>query len=185
MIGNIKVTATYEVDNSFSKFDALLEQYNAAKAIADKTKSAKQPLINAMGKKKLELIKIQLLNIVDQVWQLAKIVDGLCTVKACVNYCNKEREICYSDFANRANYYQVEISVGRDGSYRIKLNGRNIDNEKPDNWFKEDGIVTLWNELELYPLLQKECEDKIKYQIDLMNKRTREINSTYENMINC
>ena len=169
-IRNIKVSAHYEVDTAPSKFDALLAQYEAAKAIADETANTKQPLIDAMGEKKLELIKQQLDVIVDRLNAISYRKEAVIEIGASVIYEGRE--------------YAVTIHTHWIWDKpKIYLNGYTY-GYKPDWWFKEDGIVTLWNSLGLYEKLEQRCEKMLEEMIATQNKKTKCINTNYDNMIN-
>ena len=58
-MNNIKVTVDYQLPNT-DKFDALIEQYLAMKAITDTTKETMIPLIQVGGKAKYDAICEQL-----------------------------------------------------------------------------------------------------------------------------
>ena len=168
-IKNIKVTAEYEVDTTPSKFDALLAQYEIAKTIADETEDSKQPLINAMGKKKLELIYEQLNTIVQRVNIISKHKDEVVAVKAW-------------DWSKTPDRKDVMIKTCWSWEKpEIYLCG----NTTPkDSWFKVDGIVTLWNDLGLYKKLEQECEKMLEKMIQNQNNKTNRINTNYDNMMN-
>lgn len=168
-IKNIKVTAEYEVDTTPSKFDALLAQYEIAKTIADKTEDSKQPLINAMGKKKLELIYEQLNTIVQRVNIISKHKDGVVAVNAWdwSRTPHKQEIVIRSHW----NWEKPEIFLC---GYRTPQ----------DSWFKVDGIVTLWNELGLYRKLEQECEKRLETMIQSLNDKTNRINANYDHMMN-
>lgn len=167
-IKNIKVSAHYETDSTPSKFDALFAQYEAAKAIADETKSTKQPLINAMGEEKLKLIYKQLDVIVQRLNMISKCKDAVVGIEAST--------LTTGHFI-RANIRTCYTWKNPD----IYLDG----NTSPQAyWFKEDGIVTLWNRLGLYELLEEQCESMLEKMIEEQNKKTDRINTNYNNMIN-
>ena len=169
-IRNIKVTAHYEVDTAPSKFDALLAQYEAAKAIADETASTKQPLIDAMGEKKLELIKQQLNVIVDRLNAISYRREAVIAVEVSVVY--------------KQHKYKVKIETHWIWDEpTIYLDGY-TDAYKPNWWFKEDGIVTLWNYLRLYEQLEQKCENMLEDMIATQNEKAERINTNYNNMIN-
>lgn len=167
-IKNIKVSAHYEVDTEPSKFDALVAQYEAAKAIADETKNIKQPLIDAMGEKKLELIYKQLDVIVQRLNVISRYKGAVVGVNAWVWPGASKLEVrittCYS--WKKPEIYLCGYTTPR------------------DSWFAKDGIVTLWNQLGLYEKLEKNCEDKLEAMINEQNNKTAYINENYCNMIN-
>lgn len=167
-IKNIKVLAHYETDSTPSKFDALFAQYEAAKAIADETESIKQPLIDAMGERKLELIYKQLDVIVQRLNMISKCRQGVVSIDA-------------FDWST-ANKLTVKIvSYCCWDKAEIYLCGYQTPRE---SWFKEYGIVTLWNKLGLYEKLEKKCEQMLEEMITQQNIKTEHINKNYNNMIN-
>lgn len=167
-IRNIKVTATYETETKPSKFDALFAQYRVAKAIADETESTKQPLIDAMGKAKLEVIYKQ----------LDTIVQRFDIISQCTGH--QESATVFS-FYNNTEYKVTVKRWHKNNKTTIYLDG---DESTREWWFNEDGIVTLWNSLGLYEKLEQVCEQQLKYMIESQNKRAQKINNNYNNMIN-
>lgn len=168
-IKNIKVTAEYEVDTKPSKFDALLAQYEIAKTIADEIEDSKQPLINAMGQKKLELIYEQLDTIVQRVNIISKYKDEVVAVKAW-------------DWSKTADRKDIMIKSHWNWEKpEIYLCGYTT---PKDSWFKVEGIVTLWNDLGLYRKLEEECEKMLEKMIQNQNNKTNRINTNYDNMMN-
>ena len=169
-MNEIKVTAEYS-NNSTSKLDALRAEYKAAKALADATVSEKQPLIDAMGEAKLELIKKQLNYIAQKMLMSMEIFDSS----------------SYSQFAEiwvSGTKYDASVYVEKNHPACIELNNRSIN--YPDGyWFSEHGIVTMWNELKLYDRLLEKCEEYLEYKISEQNKRIEKINNTFSNMQNC
>lgn len=167
----IQVFAQYEEDTAPSKFDALLKQYALAKEIADETESVKQPLIDAMGEAKLELIKKQLGVIVRRLIIMCDLRGGSASVEA----------HSYSDaFGN--DKHTVSIRMSRKGDYVIYLDGYTFDHPSK-YWFSEDGIVTLWNKLKLYEQLERKCERELELMIKSQEEKTNRIEQNYENMI--
>jgi hypothetical protein len=166
-IRNIKVTAHYEVDTKPSKFDALFAEYQLAKAIADATESTKQPLIDAMGEKKWELIHQQLDVIVQRLDVIAQCQGQFAQV------------VARSDYEDRG--YSVTIRrSNRHNSTTIYIDGY----QQPQPWwFEEKGIVTLWNQLGLYEQLEEKCEILLIQMINAENSKTERINNNYNNMI--
>lgn len=168
-IKNIKVSAHYEIDSTSSKFDALLEQYKIAKTIADGIKNEKQPLIDAMGEKKLELIYKQLDVLVQRLNIISKCKDSVVSVSAW-NWDFTSQKITIQ-ITTHYNWNEPEIYL--------------CGNRKPqESWFKKDGIVTLWNKLKLYEQLEKKCNDKLVDMINQQNEKAQYINTNYNNMIN-
>lgn len=166
-IRNIKVSAHYETDSTPSKFDALFAQYEAAKAIAEETENTKQPLIDAMGEEKLKLIYKQLDVIVQRLNMISKCKDAVVDVYV---------EVWFN------STFTVKITTCHTWKEpNIYLNG---DIRPQTYWFKEDGIVTLWNQLGLYGQLEKRCEHKLEIMIEEQNRKTSRINTNYNNMIN-
>jgi hypothetical protein len=168
-MNNIKVTAEY-ISKPSNKFDALVAEFEAAKALAEATEAEKQPLIDAMGEAKLELIKKQLYEIVSKLFVIVRITGRDCEIKAekMVNYYN----------------YKASVPVNHRYTIRIYLGGYDI-NSSREWWFSEDGIVTKWNELKLYDMILKECEKRMTSLIDEQNKKIERINNTFNNMQNC
>ena len=168
-IKNIKVSAYYETDTTPSKFDALLKQYELAKTIADGIENEKQPLIDAMGKKKLELIYKQLDVLVKRLNILSKCKNSVVSISAW-NWEHTPEKITIQ-ITTHYNWNEPEIYL--------------CGNRKPrESWFKKDGIVTLWNELKLYEQLEEKCNDKLEEMIKQQNEREQYINTNYNNMIN-
>ena len=167
-IKNIKVSAHYETDITPSKFDALFEQYEIAKTIADETESVKQPLIDAMGDKKLELIYKQLDVIVQRLNVISKCIGHVRTVS--VYDWSTPKKITVK-ITTHHNWNKPEIYLEGYSSPQ-------------SSWFKENGIVTLWNKLGLYEKLEKECVRLLKEMINSENRKTSRINTNYNNMIN-
>lgn len=165
-IRNIKVSAKYEVDETPSKFDALLAQYEVAKAIADETKRTKQPLIDAMGEKKLELIYKQLDVIVQRLNVISKCKDAVVSTSA-YKWADKKLEVkittCWT--WKKPTIYLCGYETPR------------------KEWFEERGIVTLWNRLNLYKELEENCEVMLENMITEQNSKTEYINKNYGNMI--
>lgn len=167
-IKKIKVSAHYETDSTPSKFDALFAQYEIAKAIADETESVKQPLIDAMGEKKLELIYKQLdvivqrLNVISECRGSVEAIEAFdwsTGIKLAVKIrtcCNWEAPEIYLHGYSRPHY----------------------------TWFEKHGIVTLWNQLGLYEKLEKECEKLLEAMIRSQNDKADRITTNYVNMIN-
>lgn len=166
-IRNIKVSAHYDVDTAPSKFDALFAQYEVAKAIADETENTKQPLIDAMGEKKLELIYKQLDVIVQRLNIISKCKDCAVTTSAWVwpGASKLEVKITTCHAWKKPEIYICGYTIPR------------------RTWFEKDGIVTLWNQLGLYEKLEKQCEDKLNAMIEEQNNKTKTINENFSNMI--
>jgi hypothetical protein len=171
-MNEIRVTAEY-ISKPSNKFDALLAEFKAAKALAEATEAEKQPLIDAMGEAKLELIKKQLHEIAKKLFVIVHITGRGCEVKV-------------EKMVNRYNY-KVSVSVDQNYTIRIYLGGYDIDTSRKwcQWWFSEDGIVTKWNELKLYDMILKECEQRMTSLIDEQNKKIERINNTFNNMQNC
>lgn len=168
-MNEIRVTAEY-INKPSTKFDALLAEFKAAKALAEATEAEKQPLIDAMGEAKLELIKKQLHEIVEKLFVIVHITGRDCEIKVekMVNWYN----------------YKASVSVNHRYTIKIYLGGYDI-NTSREWWFSEDGIVTKWNELKLYDMLLKECEKIMTNLINEQNKKIERINNTFNNMQNC
>lgn len=167
-IKNIRVTACYETDPTPSKFDALFAQYKVAKTIADETQSTKQPLIDAMGEKKLELIYKQLDVIVQRLNMISKCTNSVQSVDACT----------------LATGIKLSVKISSCHTWNepeIYLCGYQTPREF---WFKKNGIVTLWNKLGLYEKLEKKCEKLLEEMIEVQEEKTKCINTNYNNMIN-
>ena len=186
-MNEIKVTAEY-INKEPSKFDALVAEYNAAKALADVTVSEKQPLIDAMGEAKLELIKKQLNDIAQKLHVIAKIRGtGVC-IKVLVRV-GPDGVILEDDCPNlgRIKYtpWNVFVSVGKaeEDNY-ISLDFKDIDSPC-ESWFSENGIVTRWNDYKFYEKLLAECEKQMRELIDGQNSITERINNTFSNMQTC
>jgi hypothetical protein len=171
-MNEIRVTAEY-ISKPSNKFDALLAEFKAAKALAEATEAEKQPLIDAMGEAKLELIKKQLHEIAKKLFVIVHITGRGCEVKV-------------EKMVNRYNY-KASVSVDQNYTIRIYLGGYDIDTSRKwcQWWFSEDGIVTKWNELKLYDMILKECEQRMTSLIDEQNKKIERINNTFNNMQNC
>lgn len=171
-MNEIRVTAEY-INKPSTKFDALLAEFKAAKALAEATEAEKQPLIDAMGEAKLELIKKQLHEIAKKLFVIVQITGRGCKVEVekMVNWYN----------------YKASVSVDQNYTIRIYLGGYDIDTSRRwcQGWFSEDGIVTKWNELKLYDMILKECEQRMTSLVDEQNKKIERINNTFNNMQNC
>ena len=168
-MNEIRVTAEY-INKPSNKFDALLAEFKAAKALAEATEAEKQPLIDAMGEVKLELIKEQLHDIVKKMFVIVRITGRSCEIKV----------------EKMVDWYSYKVSILVDHAYTIRtyLNGNDI-NTARNGWFGEDGIVTKWNELKLYDMILKECEQRMTNLINEQNKKIERINNTFNNMQNC
>ena len=168
-MNEIRVTAEY-ISKPSNKFDALVAEFEAAKALAEATEAEKQPLIEAMGEAKLELIKKQLHDIVQKMFVIVHITGRDCEIKV-------EKMV---DWRN----YKASVSVNHGYTIKIYLGGYDIDTPR-EWWFSEDGIVTKWNELKLYDMLLERCEKIMTNLIDEQNKKIKKINNTFNNMQNC
>ena len=167
---NIQVFAQYETDTAPSKFDALLKQYKLAKEIADETESVKQPLIDAMGEAKLALIKEQLEIIANK-------------LQCIYDLTGRSRQVEVGTYRDCYNNYRVSVSHSQKSSVpKIYLDGYTFDHPSQD-WFSENGIVTMWNKLKLYEKLEYQCERILEDMIRGQNEKTHRIEQNYENMI--
>ena len=173
-IKNIKVTATYEENDALKKLDALMEQYNMAKRVAETQKEELAPLILAMGDKKFELIKEQIQVIKKYAEQIVKITKHDFTLRAegkTYNY-------------NTANLY-CYFNGGMDSIFDFTLNGYTYTADmKPDNWYSEKGIITCWNEEKIYEQLINSCEKILENEIRRVTLKTNGLRKNYENMKN-
>ncbi len=161
-------------DNGISKFDALVGEYEAAKRLADETVETKQPLIDAMGEKKLQMIDEQLDTIAD-------CLRKICEIKGDCDVCKAE---AYT-YLTPEGYGKVSVYVRRyrDGNVEKRLNGWDIKNRQ-QHWFTANGIVTKWNEYRLYEKLLTDCQNQLRLAIDEQKGRINQVNTILENMNN-
>lgn len=161
-------------DSGISKFDALVKEYEAAKRLADETVETKQPLVDAIGEKKLEVISEQLDTIASCLQKIYEI-KGNCGVYTADAHAYLTPE-GYGKVCVRVKYYG-------DGCIQKTLNGWNINNRQ-QQWFDINGIVTKWNEYRLYEKLLTDCQNQLRSAIDEQKRRMNKVNTILENMNN-
>ncbi len=83
-MNEIKVTVSYEKPTT-TKFDALMEEYKAAKQIADETVSYYKPLADAAEEAKMDAILEQIEPIIEYAKQLSAMKKDKVTLNAYVN----------------------------------------------------------------------------------------------------
>lgn len=161
-------------DSGISKFDALIKEYEAAKRLADETVETKQPIVDAIGEKKLQMIDEQLDTIASCLQKICEIRGrcGVCTAEAYA-YLTPEG---YGKVSARVRYY-----VG--GDVEKRLDGWDIDNRR-QQWFDINGVVTKWNEYHLYEKLLTDCQSQLRSAIDEQKRRMNKVNTILENMNN-
>lgn len=177
-INAIHVTAEY-VNTPSTQFEALKQKLAAVTKLADETESFKQPLIDAMGKKKLELVYKQLDNIVNHLREIAALKG---------TWANQSVEahsyLTVVDQYGRSSAARKTVNVvyrGERYSPVIYLDGWD---EEKGWWFDKDGIITNWNKLKLYEKLEEACCKQLESLIEIKAKKTENIDKNFENMIN-
>lgn len=167
-MSNIKVTVEYEKPNQ-DRFSALMEQYKAAKAVADETKNELQPLIDAGTEAKYKAICEQVKEfgkrLCEAVWRNGKYesIGGYFGFSACVG-------------EGYGGGY-LHISTEKDGPYVFNCNYRNVDLFRPDAVQTKEiqNLVREWNNYKPIEQLNADLEWAWKYEIKRQMTKTENI----------
>lgn len=169
-MNEIKVTVTYEKPAT-TKFDALMEEYKAAKKMADETVAYYKPLADAAEEAKMDAILEQIEPIVEYAKQLAQIT-------------GKER-ITIRDHVtqSQSGYYDlqsftVEYKAFADQTV-IRWGVANFIKENLRNhpgYFVGDGsnILGNWDNWNVYEGLENDAISQLKTAIEKQQKRGEE-----------
>ena len=177
----IKVIVEYEKPE-MSKFEALVAEYKAAKAVADVTEETLMPLIKVGGKAKYLALCDQLTVIGEQFKE--------CCIATGIKY----RDYIWAQYKNEYgsdNYFIIQYNPD-DNTLDYEFNiyqlaskrGQNFMNFElsPKSFIGEDGIVTRWNQLNIIEQLQQHLESAIRNAINVQNNRTKEIQNHLKNI---
>lgn len=173
-MNKIKVTVNYETPNT-TKFDALIEQYLAAKAVTDATKETMIPLIEEGGKAKYDAICKQLDVIADQLRKISTLRGGQHIEEASALYWERD-----DHYRVRVRYYPVRNKITI--TYHDKFGCAAWDFLDWDNQSKNllsiDGLVTNWNQFKIIEEMQEACNWHLKCMIEDQQKTAKTIAET-------
>lgn len=173
-MNKIKVTVDYETPST-TKFDALIEQYLAAKAVTEQTEDTMIPLIKEGGQAKYEAICEQLYVIADQLKKISELRGGQHTEEASGTYFLNDD--CYRMYVR---YYPVrnEIAI----TYRERFGYTAWDFLDWENQSKDllslDGLVTNWNQFKIIEEMQRNCNWHLRCMIETQQKKAKTITET-------
>lgn len=196
-MSNIKVDVRYETPKT-DKFTALMEQYKAAKELADTTERELTPLIEAGGKAKYYAILEQLGVLANQLKEFSIMIGAQNKQSISAYYyndCNSRVwfKIVYDVFTDKMRYYY--------NLYQLEHTGFDLLTENLDSGFTQErlfgvkGFVTRWgnknesgahqgeysltdNYMDLYEKLEKDLHNLIQMRIHSMNAKTEKLNNT-------
>lgn len=172
-MSNIKVTVEYEKPNQ-DRFSALMEQYKAAKAVADETKNELQPLIDAGAEAKYKAICEQVKEfgerLCEAVWRNSK-------------YESIGSSFGFSVYLGRYahDYYLHITSSERDPhSFRCEYDG--VDLFKPDALQTEEiqRLVRVWNTYDPIKKLNEQLETAWEREIKRQMTKAENIRKDLE-----
>lgn len=172
-MNNIKVTVDYQLPNT-DKFDALIEQYLAMKAITDTTKETMIPLIQEGGKAKYDAICEQLFIIGQQLKKIS-LLSNKSPICISAYYGNNHEKIIVEYF-KAADVVEIYYN-NRYGC--SKYNFLDWENKK-DNLLSLGGLVTNWNNYNIIEKLQEQCDFILKSMINNQKREAEKIASTLE-----
>lgn len=171
-MNTIKVSVDYETPSS-NKFEALMEEYFATKAIAENVEETMIPLIQVGGKAKYDVICRQLGVISEQLKQLASVSPSNC-VKVGGRY----------DKCGRSRTITIEYNKIRD-TIEIKYRGNFCGERNFLDWEQNQeellsptGLVTQWNNFKIIEEMQDECNRRLRILINHNQEKTQRIIGT-------
>lgn len=196
-MSNIKVDVRYEAPKT-DKFTALMEQYKAAKELAETTERELTPLIEVGGKAKYHAILEQLGVLASQLKEFSIMIGAVNTQSIATKYwnsCNSNVwfKIEYNPQTDTMKYYYEVYQLEHTG---FDFLTENLDSEYTQRrLFGPKGFVTRWgnkNESgahqgeysltdgleDLYEKLEKDLHSHIRLKIHSMNKKTTNLNNT-------
>ena len=197
-MSNIKVDVRYETPKT-DKFTALMEQYKAAKELADTTERELTPLIEVGGKAKYNAILEQLGILASQLREFSIMIDTKYKQLISAKYYNAHGsyvwfKIEYDPYMDTVTYHYDAYQLERNGSDFSAVNFA-LSNEC---LFGVKGLVTRWGNKykdddhrcgtykltegykDLYDKLEEDLHSHIKCKIDSINSKTRTLNNTLE-----
>lgn len=196
-MSNIKVDVRYETPKT-DKFTALMEQYKAAKELAETTERELTPLIEVGGKAKYYAILEQLGVLAGQLKEFAIMIgwQNKLSISAYYhNHCNSRVwfKIVYDAFTDTMKYYYELYQLEHTG---FDLLTENLDSSYTQaRLFGVKGFVTRWgnknesgahqgeysltdNYKDLYEKLEADLHNLIQTHIRRMNAKTEKLNNT-------
>jgi hypothetical protein len=171
---NVEVTIKNE-EKGISKFDALVSEFNKAKAIADNTQSTYGVAIKEIGDKKLLAIKEQLQTVEECVKKLSQLTGNVERIEVYSHLVNGKAEQIRG--GNLADWYLIIDS--KNGTY---ING--FQEHIPAWFFEENGVVTNWNKSRLYDFAQEACEKKLEQYIKRQLEKDEKIRELFQKITN-
>lgn len=196
-MSNIKVDVRYEMPK-VDKFTALIEQYKAAKELAETTERELTPLIEVGGRAKYYAILEQLGVLAGQLREFS-IMIGAESKQSISTY--------YQNYCNSRVWFKMEYNPQTDTMkyyyelYQLEHTGFDLLTEKLDSPYAQDrlfgvkGFVTRWGNTnkggaqpgtycltnrweDLYERLEQDLHKLIELRIDGMNRKTEKLNNT-------
>ena len=196
-MSNIKVDVRYETPKT-DKFTALMEQYKAAKELAETTERELTPLIKVGGKAKYHAILEQLGVLASQLKEFAIMIDWQSELSISAfyyNHCNSRVwfKMVYDVFTDTTKYYYELYQLEHTG---FDFLTENLDSQHTQSrLFGVKGFVTRWgnknedgahqgeysltdNYKDLYEKLEEDLHKLIQVYIRRMDTKTKELNNT-------
>ena len=196
-MSNIKVDVRYETPKT-DKFTALMEQYKAAKELAETTERELTPLIEVGGKAKYYAILEQLGVLASQLKEFSIMIGAEGKQSISTYYYNSSNSrvwfrMEYNPQTDTMKYYHELYQLDHTG---FDLLTENLDSEyTQERLFGVKGFVTRWgnrnedgvhkgeysltdNYKDLYEKLEEDLHSCIRIRIDNMNKKTTNLNNT-------
>ena len=197
-MSNIKVDVRYETPKT-DKFTALMEQYKAAKELADTTEKELTPLIEVGGKAKYYAILEQLGVLASQLREFSIMIEAKHKQSIGAKYWNSYNSYVWFNIEydphTDITTYHYDAYQSTDGGF--DFGAVNLDSTPVNsNLFGIAGLVTRWGnkyddnhfrggtyELtqeykDLYEKLEEDLHSHIKCKINSMNSKTQTLNNT-------
>lgn len=169
-MNEIKVTVSYEKPTT-TKFDALMEEYKAAKKIADETVAYYKPLADAAEEAKMDAILEQIEPIIEYAKQLAQITRE---ERVTIRYHVSQSQSGYYDLQPFTVEYKAfaDQTVIRWGLANFNQKNLKI---RPGH-FLGDGsnILGNWDHWNVYHGLENNAISQLKTAIEKQHKRGKE-----------
>lgn len=166
-MNDIRVTVTYEKPTT-SKFDALMEEYAAAKRYADATVAYYKPLADVAEDAKFDAILEQLETIKEYARRIGKITNEPVWITQWVG----------------PSRFDVHYNV--DGAIKVKYGGREFSKERAqrdrNTFFDGYNLIGRWEELMVYDALEKCAFRLLKEAIEKQKNRAEYEQQRLHNM---
>jgi hypothetical protein len=169
-MNEIKVIVSYEKPAT-TKFDALMEEYKAAKKIADETVAYYKPLADAAEEAKMDAILEQIEPIIGYAKQLAQITEKD-RITIC-SYVNQSQSGYYDLLSFTVEYKAfADKTVIRWGV--ASFNKENL-KTRPGYFTGYDcNILGNWDKWNIYQGLENNAISQLKTAIEMQHKKGRE-----------